>query len=102
MRLIDAKRLNEFGDKHADADAALQAWGRTAKKAEWKSLADVRKDFPRADGVTVKSGRIVTVFNIRGGNYRLLTAIHYNTGIVYVMRFLTHGEYDKAQWKQQL
>jgi len=37
-----------------------------------------------------------------GNDYRLITAIHYNTGMVYVMLFLTHAEYDKQAWKERL
>ena len=70
--------------------------------AEWRSLEDVRRDFPTADGVSVKSGRVATVFNIRGNKYRLVTAIHYNRGVVYVMRFYTHAEYDRDRWKDTL
>jgi mRNA interferase HigB len=76
--------------------------GRWPEKARWASLQDVRKDFATADGVTVDSGRVVTVFNISGNNFRLITAIHYNTGAVYVMRFYTHPEYDKGAWKKTL
>jgi mRNA interferase HigB len=42
---------------------------------------------------------VVTVFNIKGIRYRLVTAVHYNTRLVYVLRFLTHAEYDKDDWK---
>ena len=62
----------------------------------------VRRDFPTADGVPVKSGRVATVFNIRGNRYRLITAVHYNRGLVYVMRFYTHAEYDRGRWKDTL
>lgn len=40
--------------------------------------------------------------NIKGNRYRLIVAIHYNTQMVYVLRFLTHAEYDKGAWKEQL
>lgn len=44
----------------------------------------------------------MTVFNIRGNNYRLLTAISYPAGVVNVLQFLTHAEYDKEKWKKTL
>jgi mRNA interferase HigB len=102
MRLIKPARLVEFGKRYADAHSSLQAWKAVAGKAVWRSLIEVRRDFPSADGVEVASGKTVTVFNIRGGHYRLITAIHYNTRIVYVMRFLTHAEYDRTSWKDTL
>jgi mRNA interferase HigB len=42
------------------------------------------------------------VFNICGNAYRLICAIHYNTGKVFLLRFLTHAEYDKDRWKDEL
>jgi hypothetical protein len=50
----------------------------------------------------VSSGRTVVIFNIGGNKYRLITAIHYNTRKVFVLRFLTHAEYDLQSWKEGL
>jgi len=78
---------------------------RTGSIGAWRSLTDIddlRKVFPSADGVRVYSGRTATVFNIGGNKYRLITAIHYNAQRVYVMRFLTHSEYSKDTWKDNL
>jgi mRNA interferase HigB len=41
------------------------------------------------------------VFNICGNSYRLVCALHY-TGKVFLLRFLTHAEYDKNRWKDEL
>src|SRR5207245_2395275 len=100
--VITRKRLREWARRYPDAKASLATWHAIAKKARWDSIAEVRMDFPRADGVVVRSGRVVTVFNIRGNNYRMITAIHYNTKRVYLLRLLTHGDYDKGDWKDQL
>lgn len=63
---------------------------------------DVRKLYPTADAVTVRSNKVVTVFNTGGNKYRLIVAIHYNTGKIFVLRFLTHPEYDRGAWKERL
>ena len=57
---------------------------------------------PSADPVRVTSGRTVVVFNIAGDRYRLLTAIHYNMRKVFILRFLTHAEYTRETWKDEL
>jgi len=31
-----------------------------------------------------------------------LLPIHYDTGKVFLLRFLTHAEYDKDRWKTEL
>lgn len=102
MRVIKPSRIYEFGREYPDADASLRAWVKVARKSRWESLKDVRNIYPSADPVVVRSGRMVTVFNIGGNKYRLIVAVHYNIGKVYIVRFLTHAEYDKDQWKRQL
>ena len=39
------------------------------------------------------------VFNIGGNKYRLITAIHFNRGKVYIRHVLTHPDYDRGEWK---
>jgi mRNA interferase HigB len=65
-------------------------------------LSEVRRVYPHADPVAVASNRTVVVFNIRGNRYRLITAIHYNRQVIYTLRFLTHAEYSKDRWKEDL
>ena len=72
------------------------------ERHDWTNIQQLRRVLPTADAVTVQSGRVVTVFNIGGNDYRLITAIHYNTRIVYTMLFLTHAKYDKEAWKEIL
>jgi mRNA interferase HigB len=102
MRIIATRQIREWQRDYPNAIASLEQWVRITTAATWSSIVEVRRDFPTADGVTVESGNVVTVFNIAGNNYRLLTAIHDNRGIVYVMRFLTHAEYNRNQWFRQL
>jgi len=62
----------------------------------------LRRSFPDADMVRVKSERNVIVFNIRKNEFRLITAIHFNRQILYTLRLLTHAEYSKDRWKDAL
>jgi mRNA interferase HigB len=90
MRVISEKALRKFWKKHTDADVALRSWLKITEGAAWKNLIEVRKDFPHADPVDQ-----YTVFNIKGNEYRLVTAIHYNRKRVYVREVFTHPEYDR-------
>ena len=70
-------------------------WYRITRKANWNSLAEVRKDFAHADVV----GRR-TVFNIHGNDYRLIARVNYDTKRVFILQILTHAEYSKGDWKR--
>lgn len=102
MRIISKSRLKDFWASHPQAKRPLEEWFFITSKAEWQSLEDLRKIYPSADPVNVNSGSTVTVFNISGNKYRLVTAIHYNTGTVYVLSIMTHAEYSKGSWKANL
>jgi mRNA interferase HigB len=102
MNVVKPARVREYWTQYRRARTSLEDWLAKARSAQWQNLMDVRRTFSHADAVTVASGRRVVVFNIGGGNYRLITAIHYNRGNVYVLRFLTHAEYDKNRWKDEL
>ena len=95
MHIISRKKLLEAADKHGDLSAPLDVWYRVAKKAEWKNLMDVRRTFPSADAV----GEL-TVFNIKGNAYRLITEINYQTGRIFLRHVMTHADYSKGGWKK--
>lgn len=95
MHVISRKKLLEASERHADLAVALDVWYRIAKKAEWKSLVDVKRVFPSADAV-----KQFTVFNIKGNAYRLIAEINYRTGRIFVRHVLTHAEYSKEGWKE--
>jgi mRNA interferase HigB len=102
MRVIKPTTVKRHADDHPDAAEALMNWLETAERADWRSIVDVRRTYPHADSVEVASGNTVTVFNIRGNRYRLIVSIKYRWAMVYVLRFLTHAEYDTAKWKDEL
>jgi mRNA interferase HigB len=102
VRLIKRTTLREYARRFPKADTPLQNWAQLTLSAAWKHLMDTRKTFPHADQVKAKSGKTVTVFNISGNDFRLITAIHYDHRKVFVLDFLTHAEYDKQTWKNRL
>ena len=95
MHVISRKMLLAAAEEHAGLYAPLDAWYRIAKKAEWRSLEDVRAVLPAADGV----GKF-TVFNIKGNAFRLIVEINYKTGRLFIRHVLTHAAYDRGGWKR--
>jgi mRNA interferase HigB len=96
VHIISRKALRDFANKHTDAETPLHDWYRTAKRAEWMSIIDVRKTYPHAD-----AAGDFTVFNIGGNKYRLATYINYRSGRIYIRRVMTHEEYSREDWKKQ-
>jgi mRNA interferase HigB len=61
-----------------------------------QSWADVKADIASASMV----GNCV-VFNIGGNKYRLATRILYPSQKVFVLKAMTHEEYDEDKWKEE-
>ena len=95
MRIVAEGTVRQWAKENARAASSLRQWVEVARSARWKSFAALRRTFPSGDIVTVRSRRNIAVFNIGGNNFRLLCAIHFNTGIVFALRFLNHAEYSK-------
>ncbi len=105
MRIIKTSTLRRFWTHpdHRNAEKELRAWIRLITEATWSSPADVKRLFgARVDFVKVASGNTVAVFDIANNNYRLVVAIHYDFPRVFVLRVLSHKEYDRNKWKDEL
>lgn len=95
MRIIKRKTLLDFGEEHSDALQPLLAWYAEAENAEWEKPNDIKASFRTAD--IINSKRVV--FNIKGKDYRLVVDIEYRLGIIFIVRAMTHAEYDKVDVK---
>ncbi|MGD0072951.1 MAG: type II toxin-antitoxin system HigB family toxin [Candidatus Binataceae bacterium] len=71
--------------------AALDAWFHEVQRARWQSSADVKQSYATASIVT----RERVVFNIKGNDHRLVTAIDYRRQIVFVKWIGSHRDYGR-------
>jgi mRNA interferase HigB len=99
---VKEKFLRDAAEHYPKAGRYLAAWTATLKAATWRSLADVRRVYASADMVRVASGKSVVVFNACGNEFRLIVAMHFDRQIAYTLRFLTHAQYSKDKWKDEL
>lgn len=90
MHLISMPPLLAFANKHAPARQALQTWCDEIWRAKWTQPADIKAQFATVS--ILKNRRVV--FNIKGDDYRVVVAVAYNTGFVFVKFIGTHIEYD--------
>lgn len=95
MHIITRRRLIEFSKLNSDATEPIDRWYRIVKRTNFTSFSDLRKTFPSADQV----GRL-TVFNIGGNKYRLVTFIVYSKKRIYIRNIMTHNKYDKGKWER--
>jgi mRNA interferase HigB len=84
-----ADRSGQRGERAAQAQFA--AWRAIAQAATWRTPADIKLAHPKAS--ILKRGRVV--FNIKGNDFRLVTAVQYQAGVVMIRFFGTHDEYDE-------
>lgn len=94
MHIITHRRIMVAQLAHPQCASALGMWYRLSKKADWRNFSEVRALFPSTD----KVGDIF-VFDIGGNKLRLIAAIHFNTGRLFIRTVLTHKEYDQGGWK---
>lgn len=100
MRIIAKGTLERYGRKHGAALQPLRAWHELVKRETWTNPEDIKRVFPSASFV----GGDRVVFNIKGNAYRLVARVRFKRpsakqGVVYVVRIMTHAEYDKVEVK---
>lgn len=91
MRIIALGTLKHFWLKHADAMEYLSAWYAIASRSNWSSPSDATSAYRHASFVA--GNRVI--FNIKGNDYRLVVAMHYNRQIAYIRFVGTHRQYDQ-------
>jgi mRNA interferase HigB len=90
MQLVSLPPLLKFINAHPEAKQSVLAWCDEAKKAHWRQPADIKAQYAHASILKSRS----VVFNLKGNDYRLVVAVAYNIGFVYVKFIGTHAQYD--------
>lgn len=94
MHIISHAKIVQAQCEHPDCSTALAQWYRLTKRARWDNYAEEKACFPAVDKVGDKY-----VFDVGGNKLRLIAAIHFKAGKVFVRAVLTHKAYDKGDWK---
>jgi mRNA interferase HigB len=102
MRIIARRTLRDFVDRRAGhkdqpaLKAALDAWFDEVRRAQWANAAEVKSLYRTASVVTAER----VVFNIKGDDYRLIAAIDFEKGIVWIKWIGSHADYDRIDVKE--
>lgn len=91
MRVIAKKHLISYWQTHPDAEQPLKAWYDEVANAQWQTPQDIKRQFASASFVA--NNRVI--FNIKGNHHRLIVAVAYRFGAVYIKFVGTHADYDK-------
>jgi mRNA interferase HigB len=99
MRVISKTMLRQFWESsgYEDSEGPLRAWHThvSHRTVAWQSWSEVKTQYGSASLI----GNCV-VFNIGGNKYRLVTRILYPSQKVFVLKVMTHAEYDEDSWKE--
>jgi mRNA interferase HigB len=89
--LSPSKRFAAFGNSIPMPSKPSRRGIVTPSGPSWNTPADIKNVYRNASFV----GNNRVVFNIRGNQYRLVVAINYTSGIIYIRFIGTHQDYDK-------
>lgn len=91
MRIIATSTLIHYYQQHPETEQPLKAWIAEVKKANWQTAHEIKAQYKNAS--ILKNRRVV--FNIKGNHHRLIVAVAFKLGAVYIKFIGTHEEYDR-------
>ena len=92
MRIIAKSTLRRFWESgHPKAKLALEDWHQVASLATWTNPNAVKDTHGNAS--IIANDRVV--FNIAGNKYRLVAALDYRRGMLFVKFVGAHRQYDQ-------
>jgi len=91
MHIIAIRTLREFWQRHPQAEGPLRNWYAEAVNADWRTPADIKAAHRNASFLA--NNRVV--FNLKGNDFRLVVAVRYTAGVMFIRFVGTHAEYDR-------
>ena len=83
--------------RYPESGSALDFWYRAMKRGRFATFAELRATFGNVD----KVGPLF-VLDVGGNKLRLIAAVHFSVGKVFVRHVLNHAEYDPGVWKRRV
>lgn len=92
MNVIARSNLESFWLRHPETEQPLRAWLTAAKTQNWTSMNAVLGTFSKASPITAER----SVFDICGGDYRLIVAFKFSARVAFIKFIGTHARYDRV------
>lgn len=94
MKIRNIRAVKQFMLKVPASRAGLTHFLEKARTSNLGSVVDVKEVFPGADYL----GKNKWIFNISGNNCRLVAMVWLNHEVLYVLKVMTHRDYDKEKF----
>jgi mRNA interferase HigB len=92
VNVIARKNLEAYWRRHPETEPPLRAWLSTARTHDWTSMNEVLRTYSKASPITSER----CVFDICGGNYRLIVAFKFSARVAFIKFIGTHAQYDRV------
>ena len=91
MNVIKRATLEAYWTRHPEVEQPLKTVFQEISRAKWACMNDIKMAFPKAKVLN----RERVIFEVCGGNYRLIVAFHFTSNIAFIKFIGTHTEYDR-------
>jgi len=91
MRVIAVSTLQALWKRHPQAEVPLRSWHAEASRADWATPNAIKA--AHRDASFLGNKRVI--FNIKGNDYRLVVAVHYDKRRMFIRFVGTHREYGR-------
>lgn len=98
MRIITKRALIESWTKYPESRPSLAIWEERLIVASFTNHSELKRIFKDADYIPNANFKHLTVFNIKGNDYRLVVDIFFNTGHIFIKWFGKHASYDRIDF----
>jgi len=97
MIVVGTNHVEIYFTKHSGskglkaARTQYDAWLAIARASGWRNPEDIKASHPKAS--ILRARRVV--FNIKGNDFRLVSIVDYQAGVVAIRFFGSHADYDE-------
>jgi len=91
MKLIGKQLLQDFVEKHAEAQSQVESWQAEVEETQWSTPHELKRRYPKTS--ILKDQHVI--FDICRNKYRLWVRVNYKNKIVLIKKIGTHKEYEK-------
>ena len=92
VNVIARRNLAAYWRRHPETEQPPRAWSVSAKAQNWTSMNAVLGTISKASLINAER----CVFEICGGNYRLIVAFRFSTRVAFIKFIGTHAEFDRV------